>query len=322
MKVLVTGGAGYVGSHACKALAAQGHDLAVYDNLSSGQREFARYGAFFHGDIRDTPRLGAVMCSFAPDGVLHFAAKAYVGESVLKPGKYYRNNVEGTLSLLEAMCANSVRLLVVSSSCAVYGQPKRDLISEDLPLKPINPYGASKLMMERMLSDFERAHGLCWMALRYFNAAGSDPLGQIGEIHEPEPHLIPRAILAALGRLPEIEIFGGDYPTADGSCLRDYVHVEDLAAAHILALRHLAQGGASRPLNLGTGRGISVKEVISKVEEMAGKKIPVRLSPRREGDPARLVADPSQARKILGWQAKRSDLSAMVADALAFLKAK
>ena len=321
MKVCVTGGAGYIGSHICKALADSGHEVIVYDNLSTGHRDFVKWGEFEHGDIRDNSRLRACLKKHAPDGIIHFAASAYVGESVQNPAKYFSNNVGGTLSVLEAMRDEGIPNIVVSGTCAVYGQPEQNPIREDFPKKPMSPYGASKLFMERMLADFARAHGLNWMSLRYFNAAGSSPDGEIGELHEPETHIIPRVIFAALGKIKELDIFGNDYPTPDGSCIRDYIDVSDLASAHILALQKLAQGGESLAINLGTGIGTSVFEIVRGVSEIAGKEIPVRITPRRAGDPAMLFADPSLAREVLGWEAKKN-LSNMLETAYAYLSTR
>lgn len=319
MKVCVTGGAGYIGSHVCKALAQNGHEVVVYDNLSTGHREFARFGPFAHGDINDTVKLRACLASHRPDAVIHFAASAYVGESVTNPGKYFRNNVCGTLSILEAMRDENVPAIVVSGTCAVYGQPETVPINENCPKNPINPYGASKLFMEQMLEDFATAHGLKWVSLRYFNAAGSSPDGEIGEWHEPETHLIPRVIFAALGKIPELNIFGSDYPTPDGTCIRDYIDVKDLASAHIAAACHLLNGGDSMPINLGTEKGSSVMEIIKGVEKIAGRKIPSRISPRRPGDPPFLVADATRAKEKLGWQPQVA-LDTMLANAWNYLE--
>lgn len=318
MKVFVTGGAGYIGSHACKALAAHGHNVVVYDNLSTGHREFARFGDFEYGDIRDLQNLRVCLGRHKPDGVIHFAASAYVGESVENPGKYFSNNVTGTLSLLQAMRDEGISNIVVSGTCAVYGQPEKMPISEDCQLAPMNPYGASKLFMERMLADFRRAHGISWTSLRYFNAAGSSAAGEIGERHDPETHLIPRAILAALGKADPLCIFGDDYPTPDGTCIRDYIHVDDLAKAHILALERLQNGGESKAFNLGTGRGASVLEIISGINRISGRKIPQQIAPRRPGDPAILVANFQSARKELNWEPEKG-LEEMLADAWNYL---
>lgn len=308
MKVLVTGGAGYIGSHTCKELAIQGHTPIVYDNLSTGHADFVKWGDFVHGDILDTQRLRACLRRFHPDGVIHFAASAYVGESVTDPGKYYRNNVAGTLSLLEAMRDEEVKNIVVSSSCAVYGEPARLPITEDCPRNPINPYGASKLFMERMLADYQAAHGLCWAALRYFNAAGCDAEGEIGERHEPETHLIPRVLWAGLGKLDRVDIFGNDYPTPDGTCIRDYIHVKDLAQVHVLALKHLLESRSSMAYNLGTGIGLSVYQILNEAAKICGREIPHTIMPRRPGDPAELVADASLIHRTLGWRPQHSSV--------------
>lgn len=321
MKICVTGGAGYIGSHTCKALAEAGHEALVYDNLATGHREFVRFGPFIHGDINDTQRLRQCFRQFRPDAVIHFAAHIEVGESVVNPGKYYRNNVAGTLSLLEAMRDEDVPAIVVSGSAAVYGQPETVPIPETCPKMPVNPYGECKLVMEWMLNDFARAHNLAWTSLRYFNAAGSSPQGEIGELHTPESHLIPRAILATLGKGPMLEVYGDDYPTPDGTCIRDYIDVADLASAHVLAVRRLLAGGASLAMNLGTENGTSVLEIIRGIERLAEKPVPWRLGARRRGDPAFLVADASVARETLGWRPQAS-LDAMLANAWNFLARK
>ena len=300
--VLVTGGAGYIGSHACKALARAGYLPIVYDNLSYGHEWAVKWGPFERGDILDRTRLDEVLARYRPDAVMHFAAFAYVGESVTDPGKYYRNNVVGSLTLLEAMRDLGITKIVFSSSCATYGLPDRLPISEDAPQRPINPYGASKLMVERMLADFGSAHGLVSTALRYFNAAGADPDGEIGEEHDPETHLIPLVLDAASGRRPHITIFGTDYDTPDGTCIRDYIHVADLAKAHVLALQAIEAGTSAHAYNLGNGRGFSVREVINSVERVTGLSVPAMLGERRAGDPAVLVSDASRARKMLSWQ--------------------
>ena len=321
MKALVAGGAGYIGSHTCKLLAKNGHEVLVYDNLSTGYRDFARWGDFVHGDVCDTQKLREVFRAWRPDVVINFAGYINVGESVRNPGKYFRNNVVGVLSMLEAMRDEDVRNIVVSGTCAVYGVPERMPIVESMPTAPINPYGATKLFMEQMLGDFERAHNLNWMSLRYFNAAGSDPEGEIGELHVPETHLIPRVIMAAMGVQPAIEIFGADYPTADGTCVRDYVHVDDLARAHILAAGHLINGGASMAVNLGTGQGASIREIVGRMEKLCGHKIAAVDRERRAGDSPCLVADAALARNVLGWQAEK-DLDNMLADAWNFLRTR
>jgi len=313
-RILVTGGAGYIGSHCCKALAAAGFEPVVFDNLHMGHREAVRWGPLIEGDMRDAEALKAAVREARPDAIMHFGALALVGESTAHPERYYAVNVGGTLNLLEAMQRTGVARLVFSSTCATYGEPDRVPITEDTPKRPINPYGATKLACERMMEDFDAAHGLRSVRLRYFNAAGADPEGEIGEWHDPETHLIPLVLVAALGRRPAISIFGTDYPTPDGTALRDYIHVMDLAEAHLAALRHLLAGGASAAVNLGTGNGASVREVIQTVESVTGRKVPVSEEPRRAGDPPALIADPSRAQKLLKWRA-RSDLSAMIADA-------
>lgn len=321
MKVLVTGGAGYIGSHTCKELALQGHEVIVYDNLSTGHRELVRWGGFCHGDIRDTQALRACLRRERPDGVIHFAACAYVGESVTDPGKYFSNNVGGTLSILQAMRDEDVRNIVVSSTCAVYGQPDRIPISEDTPTSPINPYGASKLFMERMLADFHNAHGLNWMALRYFNAAGCDPQAETGEWHEPETHLIPLVLNAAVGDSDQLAIFGNDYPTPDGTCIRDYVHVKDLATAHLAAMQQLLRGADSCSLNLGTGSGCSIMDIVRHVEKVSGKQVRYVIRDRRPGDPAKLVADNTAATRKLSWEPRNSGMEYIIETALNYLMA-
>jgi UDP-glucose-4-epimerase GalE len=313
--ILVTGGAGYVGSHACKALAAAGHTPVVYDNLSRGHREFARWGPLEVGDLGDAAKLDAVFARHRIDAVMHFAALAEVGESVAQPALYYRNNVCGTLELLEAMRRAGVSRLVFSSTCATYGVPARMPITEDLPQQPINPYGATKLIIERVLRDYDVAYGLRSVSLRYFNAAGCDPDGEVGEDHEPETHLIPRVLMAADGILPRIDVFGTDYPTPDGTCLRDYVHVADLADGHVRALDYLQRGGASTAINLGTGRAFSVREVIAAAERVTGRRIPVHEARRREGDPPVLVADATRAREVLGFAPRFTAIEPIVATA-------
>lgn len=302
MKVLVTGGAGFIGSHACKALALMGHEPVVYDNLSTGHEDAVRWGPLEVGDILDRERLSAVFVAHRPDMVMHFAALAYVGESVQDPNLYYRVNVAGTLSLLETMRRHGTDAIVFSSSCATYGIPDRLPIEETTPQSPINPYGFTKLVAERMLVDFERAYGLRWVALRYFNAAGADPDGELGEQHDPETHAIPLAIRAALGTGPAFSIFGTDYPTPDGSAVRDYVHVSDLADAHLRAVQYLDRGGKSGAFNLATGVGTSVLEIIDAVTTVTQRRVPVLRGPRRPGDPPTLYAIAERARKDLGWQ--------------------
>ncbi len=316
--ILVTGGAGYIGSHACKALAAAGFTPVAYDNLVYGHRWAVRWGPFVEADLADAARLAETLKQYEIAAVMHFAAFAYVGESMTKPQLYFRNNVVNTLSLLDAMLAAGVKHIVFSSTCATYGTPERTPITEETPQRPVNPYGESKLMIERALHWYGAAYGLSYAALRYFNAAGADPAGEIGEDHDPETHLIPLILDAALGKRPQIDIFGTDYPTPDGSAVRDYIHVQDLAEAHVAAIRHLMAGGASLQLNLGTGTGHSVREVIAAAERITGRKVPRREAPRRAGDPAALVADPGKAKALLGWQARMSDLDSILGTAWAW----
>jgi UDP-glucose 4-epimerase len=318
LNLLVTGGAGYVGSHAARHLVRAGHQVWIYDNLSRGHALAAQRAAgreaLLQGDVCDTHRLRAVLSTYRIDAVVHFAGLAQVGESVERPEDYYRHNVAGTLSLLEAMCAAGVKRLIFSSTTATYGKPCRVPIAEDAPQQPINPYGFSKLVVERMLHDFARAHRLAYVALRYFNAAGASPEGDLGEDHEPETHLIPLVLQVALGQRTSITIHGHDYPTPDGTCIRDFVHVEDLAVAHCLALKHLHPGRGLH-LNLGSGRGHSVREVVEACRRITGHEIPAVAGPRRPGDPAALVADIEAARRTLGWTPQHSDLDWIVATA-------
>ena len=316
--VLVTGGAGYIGSHACKALAAAGYVPVTYDNLSRGHRHAVRWGPLVEGDIADRPAVVASLRSHQVSAVMHFAAFAYVGESTSDPAMYYRNNVAGTLSLLDAMREAGVNRIVFSSTCATYGLPSSMPIRETMAQLPVNPYGETKLAIERLLHWYGAAYGLRSVALRYFNAAGADRGGEIGEEHEPETHLIPRALRAALGTGPAVAIFGTDYETRDGTAVRDYIHVDDLAAAHVCALEYLAAGGADAAVNLATGSGYSVREVIKAVAEATGREVPQREAPRREGDPPELIADPSLAASLLGWRARCSDLETIIRTALAW----
>lgn len=313
--VLVTGGAGYIGSHACKALARAGFSPVTYDNLERGHRWAVRWGPLEQGDILDRARLDAVITGYRPIAVMHFAAFAYVGESVACPEKYYRNNVTGSLTLLEALCAAGIDKLIFSSSCAVHGPPRQTLIAEDHPLEPINPYGATKLMIERMLRDFDAAHGLKSVSLRYFNAAGADPDGEIGEAHDPETHLIPLALYAAAGSGPGMKVFGDDYQTPDGTCIRDYIHVADLGDAHLASMKTLLDGAGSSVYNLGTGRGHSVREVLDSVRRVTGRDFPVQTADRRPGDPDRLVADASRIAGELDWHPEYTDLDEIIATA-------
>jgi len=314
--VLVTGGAGYIGSHVCKCLAQAGYSPVTYDNLVNGHRWAVKWGPFEDGDINDRKRLDEVFKQYKPLAVMHFAAYAYVGESVQDPGKYYHNNVSGSITLLEAMRDHKIDKIIFSSSCATYGIPDGIPISENHPQNPVSPYGASKLMIERVISDFGHAHEIKSVFLRYFNAAGADPDGDLGEVHDPETHLLPLVIKAALGQIPCIDIYGIDYATPDGTAIRDYIHVTDLASAHKNALTYLLEGGENIALNLGTGRGHSVREVVSTVEKITGKTVPVREAPRRPGDPPMLISDAVKAIDILKWQPQYSDLRTIVDTAL------
>lgn len=317
--IVVTGGAGFIGSHTCKELAAAGYLPVTYDNLSTGHRDAVRWGPLVEGDIADTEGLASAIRVHGAKAVIHFAASAYVGESVADPAKYYRNNVAGTLSVLEALRRADCDRLVFSSSCATYGVPEALPISEKTPQSPINPYGRTKLIGEWMIADYAAAYGLSAVCLRYFNAAGADPDGEIGERHDPETHLLPRALLAAYGLGPRLEVMGADYPTDDGTCVRDYIHVKDLARAHVAAVGYLAAGGAMTSLNIGTGRGYSIREVNAAIERVTGRKVPVTVGPRRAGDPPRLVADPTRATEVLGFSAAYSDIDNIVATAAPFL---
>jgi UDP-glucose-4-epimerase GalE len=313
--VLVTGGAGYIGSHTCKALSLAGYVPVTYDNLVHGHRWAIQWGPFVHGDLADGELLAGTMRRYSVAAVIHFAGYAYVGESMTQPGKYFRNNMSNTLTLLEAMVSAGVPHIVFSSTCAIYGLPVDLPIREQHPQQPINPYGESKLVVERMLQWWEAAHQIRWSALRYFNAAGADLDGEVGEDHDPETHLVPLAIEAALRTRGPLEIYGSDYPTPDGTAVRDYVHVSDLAAAHVRALQYLRDGGSSIVLNLGTGTGHSVRDVIAMVEHVSGRTVPVRTAPRRPGDPAQLVACAARARDVLGWVPRHSSLRAIVESA-------
>jgi UDP-glucose-4-epimerase GalE len=310
--ILVTGGAGYVGSHACKSLASAGYQPVAYDSLIRGHREAVRWGPLIEADLADARQLADTLKRFDVAAVLHFAAFAYVGESTEQPGLYFRNNVANTLTLLEAMRTSAVRHIVFSSTCATYGVPERVPIAESAPQRPVNPYGESKLMVERMLHWYGSAHGFTHVALRYFNAAGADPQAEIGEEHEPETHLIPLVLQAAMGRRAQVDVLGTDYPTPDGTAVRDYIHVQDLAEAHVKALNLLLKGGLSIAANLGTGLGHSVREVIAAAERVTGRRVPRREAARRPGDPPVLVADPARARALLGWRPKLSDLDTII----------
>jgi len=320
--VLVTGGAGYVGSHACKALAAAGYRPVVYDSLERGHRWAVKWGPLEQGDLLDADALKRVLARHKPAAVMHFAAYAFVGESVSAPGLYYRNNVMGTLSLLEAMREAGIGTIVFSSTCATYGVPQTPLLAEDHPQAPINPYGATKLMVERILADYRAAYGLRYAALRYFNAAGADPDGEIGEVHDPETHLIPLALKAARGTGDPLTIFGDDYDTEDGTCIRDYIHVGDLADAHIRALARLLGHDETIALNLGTGTGVSVRRLVEAVERVTGRAVPHSYGPRRAGDPPVLVAATGKAKATLGWVPQQSDIETIIRNADAWEAAR
>jgi len=313
--ILVTGGAGYIGGHAVKELSAQGHAVLVFDNLSNGHHEFIKWGTFVEGDLADVQKLRELFSSYPIKAVMHFAGYAYVGESVTDPAKYYRNNVVNTLNLLEVMREAGVDKIIFSSTCATYGIPLSIPIAEDHQQLPINPYGRSKLMVEQMLENFSAAYGMRYVALRYFNAAGADPNGEIGEWHNPETHLIPLALDTAVGKRKMLDLFGTDYSTPDGTCIRDYIHVSDLSNAHVKSLEYLLAGGESIALNLGNGQGFSVREVIAAIERVTGRTVPVQESVRRLGDPAVLVGSSKKAHKILGWQPFYTSLDAIIATA-------
>ena len=317
MVVLVVGGAGYIGSHTARALRAAGHEVIIFDNLSTGFETLAAGFELINGDILD----GAALARVLPqtDAIMHFAARAYVGESVTNPKKYFHNNVEGGLSLLNAALDAGVKKIIFSSTCAVYGEPAKVPIEETTPRQPVNPYGVSKLFFEQALESYDRAYGFRYASLRYFNAAGADESGEIGELHEPETHLIPLALSAAAGVGPELKVFGSDYPTPDGTCVRDYIHVNDLASAHLKALDHLTAGKESFAVNVGTGTGASVQEVINAVEEATGRSVPRKMVPRRPGDPPILVANPAKAQALLHWRATRG-LREVVATAWNFME--
>jgi UDP-arabinose 4-epimerase len=316
--ILVTGGAGYIGSHVCKALSKQGYTPVVVDNLVNGHEWAVKWGPLVKGDIADRGLLDKTLQEYRPDAVVHLAAFAYVGESVDDPAKYYRNNFVGALTLLESMVANQVNKIVFSSSCATYGVPKTVPINEDQHLAPVNPYGRTKAMIEQMLGDFSSAYGIAYISLRYFNAAGADNDNEIGEAHDPETHLIPRCISAAYAKIPAVDIFGDDYATPDGTCIRDYIHVTDLAAAHYAALIKLQSGKASGVYNLGTGKGYSVKEVMAEISRQANAAIPFVMKKRRPGDPPALVADATRAMVKLSWKPEHSDLKNIIATALSW----
>jgi UDP-arabinose 4-epimerase len=317
-RILVTGGAGYIGSHTAKLLRLEGIEPVVYDNLSTGNRSSVRWGPFVNGDILDAAHLIEVIEKYEPEAVIHFAASAYVGESVTDPAKYYHNNVVGTLLLLDACRRTGLGKIIFSSSCATYGVPDTLPIVEATPQKPINPYGRTKLIAEHILADYAAAFGLRYVVLRYFNACGADPEGELGEWHAPETHLIPRALLAAAGKIPHLEVFGDDYDTHDGTCVRDYIHVADLAHAHLLAYRHLAGESENLAVNLGSGRGFSIQEVLGAIDRVTGKPVPIAIRPRRAGDPPALYADAGLARDVLGFSPRYSNLETIVRTAAPF----
>ena len=322
MAILVTGGAGYIGSHAARALRRSGYEVVLYDNLSAGFRCLAHGFELVEGDIADEARLRPVLARV--DAVMHFAAHAYVGESVENPRKYFRNNVLGALTLLNSALDAGIRRFMFSSSCAVYGVPEQSPIAERTPREPVNPYGASKLFFENALQAYGRAYGLRSVSLRYFNAAGADESGEIGELHDPETHLVPLALAASTPNGPALRIYGSDYPTPDGTCVRDYIHVNDLADAHVRALQYLENGGGEKSggslaVNLGTGRGHSVLEVVQAAESATGRPVRRTIGPQRPGDPPILVADPAKAQSVLGWTAKRN-LADIVSSAWAWMQ--
>jgi UDP-glucose 4-epimerase len=315
MKVLVVGGAGYIGSHMVKMLLSEGHEVLTFDNLSSGHRDAVLGGEFVHGDLADVSTLDFTFSSYQPDAVLHFASFIQVRESVNRPDLYYRNNVTNTLNVLDAMVKHGIKRFIFSSTAAIFGEPDYVPIDEQHRTSPLNPYGQSKLMIEKILQDYDKAFGLKSICLRYFNAAGADPDGQLGERHDPETHLIPLILQAVSGRRANINVFGRDYCTPDGTCVRDYIHVVDLCSAHLLALDYLVKNGKSNRFNLGNGAGFSVQEVIRAVERVTGKVVKVVDGPRREGDPASLVADATKARHTLGWAPSFTQLDTIVAHA-------
>ena len=320
--VFVTGGAGYVGAHCCKAFAQAGWQVVVYDNLSRGWRDFVKWGPLIEGDLLDQDMLNKSLEDVKPDAVAHFAALAYVGESVSRPDLYYRNNVTGSVNLLDAMREAGVDNMVFSSTCATYGDPQYLPIDEAHPQNPINPYGRSKMMVEQALKDYSAAYDVRSVALRYFNAAGADPDGEIGERHEPETHLIPLALRGAGDPDYTLNILGVDYDTRDGSAIRDYIHVMDLADAHLRALDYLANGGATTQINLGTGTGTSVLEIAESVEKITGRKVNSKIAKRRPGDPAKLIAAPEKAKAVLGWTPRYSDVDQLIQGAWAWHQAE
>lgn len=318
MNILVVGGAGYVGSHMVKMLLVEGHRVVTFDNLSSGHRDAVSGGEFILGDLSDRPLLDTVFRLHRPDAIMHFASSIQVGESIRRPDVYYANNVSGTLTLLDAMVAHDVNHIIFSSSAAIFGEPDYLPIDEAHHTRPLSPYGRSKWMVEQILADYEQAFGLTSVCLRYFNAAGADPDGQLGERHNPETHLIPLTLQVVSGRRQELQVFGRDHDTPDGTCVRDYIHVVDLCSAHLLALRRLANGGKSGRFNLGNGTGHSVQQVIDMVEQVTRLKVRIVEAAKRAGDPACLVADSRLARNDLGWSPRYADLETIVRHAWAW----
>jgi UDP-glucose 4-epimerase len=317
-RVLVTGGAGYIGAHACKVLSRAGFEPVAFDNLATGHAAAVKFGPFVQGDLMDRASIDRAMADWRPVAVMHFAALSLVGESVADPGRYWRQNVTGALNLIEGSLAAGCRNIVFSSTCATYGDHDGVLLDEDTAQRPINAYGASKRAIEDIIRHFGTAHGLRHVIFRYFNVAGADPEGEVGEAHTPETHLIPLMLDAVAGRRPGLTLFGDDYPTPDGTCIRDYVHVMDLAEAHVLGLRHLLDGGVDRVFNLGTGHGFSVRQVIDQARAVTNREVPVTIGPRRPGDAAALVSGSARAARELGWSPARSTLRQMISDAWAW----
>ncbi|TIT52347.1 MAG: UDP-glucose 4-epimerase GalE [Mesorhizobium sp.] len=316
--ILVTGGAGFIGSHTCKLLAAAGYLPVAFDNLSRGNEKSVAWGPLVVGDIRDRAAMQAAIATYQPTAVIHFAAVAYVGESVQQPAEYYSTNVAGTIAVLDAARAHAIENIIFSSSCATYGVPEALPVRESSSQNPISPYGRTKLMGEQIIGDYASAYGMKFAILRYFNACGADPDGELGEWHTPETHLVPRVLMAASGIIDEIEVFGTDYETPDGTCVRDYIHVSDLARAHLKALQHLEGGGQSLAVNLGTGQGVSIREIVQAVSRVTSRPVPAVFRARRPGDPAELYADPSKARAHLGFVPELSDIDTIVRTAAPF----
>ena len=319
LNVLVTGGAGYIGSHTCKLLYKEGFSPIVFDNLSTGHSDFVKWGTFINGDILLTEKVINTIKKFNPVAIIHFAASAYVGESVSNPSKYYRNNVNGTLSLLEAMKMTNMKNFIFSSTCATYGEPDEMPIDEACRQNPINPYGRSKLMIEKILADFDSAYSMKYIALRYFNAAGADPEAEIGERHDPETHIIPLILKAAATGM-EFKVFGNDYSTFDGTCIRDYIHVGDLASAHLKALNYILANKESNQFNLGNGQGYSVNQIIESVRRVTKQEFPVKIEKRRPGDPPILIGDSSKAKAILNWQPTFTEIDDIILTAWKWLQ--